>query len=345
MFKKLNLNQRFRLKSIFDIISFIVIFALITGMLFVVQTHRGVISAVFLLVVLYILQYNLTQNWINRSLKSNLFKQIDTTSELTKGIINTIQLQKQQLNEYLTKNDIILSKLEKVKEESTLIKDISKKASEKSNKTLNYSTKEKDAIKSTTEKMFSLKQKIHGISELIFELSEYTQQIESTIGIIQDIAEQTNMLALNAAVEAARAGEHGKGFAVVAGEIRKLADESKQATTKIASLVDNIQVATNSTVLNAEESSKKIEDVVGVSESIMNNVDNLITVITDVCAEISDISTNSENQLNSSSELNTHLNRVSDDLKVFLSTLEECFEKLNSLDDLSNNFKTIIIDE
>jgi methyl-accepting chemotaxis protein len=60
--------------------------------------------------------------------------------------------------------------------------------------------------------MLTLKQKIQIIAELILELSEHTQQIGSTIGIVEDIAEQTNMLALNAAVEAARAGDTEKAL-------------------------------------------------------------------------------------------------------------------------------------
>ena len=74
-----------------------------------------------------------------------------------------------------------------------------------------------------------------------------------------------------AAVEAARAGENGKGFAIVAGEIRKLADESKQAITKITSLTSNIQYTTNSTVMATEEGSKEIETVVKDIGSVSSN--------------------------------------------------------------------------
>ena len=118
--------------------------------------------------------------------------------------------------------------------------------------------------------MLTLKQKVQIIAELILELSDYIQQIGNTVGIVEDIAEQTNMLALNAAVEAARAGEHGKGFAVVAGEIRKLADESKQATTKISSLINEIEQATNSTVMATEEGTKEIESGVNLAHDIFN---------------------------------------------------------------------------
>jgi methyl-accepting chemotaxis protein len=134
---------------------------------------------------------------------------------------------------------------------------------------------EKLFVKTNIEKMVVLKQRIQIIAELILELSEYIQQIGSIIGLVEDIAEQTNMLALNAAVEAARAGEHGKGFAVVAGEIRKLADESKQATTKISSLINDIQHTTNSTVMATEEGTKEIETGVKLANSIDENFDLL----------------------------------------------------------------------
>ncbi|MBN8237080.1 HAMP domain-containing protein [Halobacillus kuroshimensis] len=75
----------------------------------------------------------------------------------------------------------------------------------------------------------------------VHQFIQYTDQIESTVHLVNDIASQTNLLALNAAIEAARAGEHGKGFAVVAEEVRKLADQSTAATADISDMVSQIR--------------------------------------------------------------------------------------------------------
>lgn len=117
----------------------------------------------------------------------------------------------------------------------------------------------------------SLRDKVGQISEQILRLSEQTSQIGSISVLVSDLANQTNMLALNAAVEAARAGEHGKGFAVVAAEIRKLADQSRKSAERINALVSDVQNATNSTVMVADEGTKTVEGIVAAINNITVN--------------------------------------------------------------------------
>jgi len=91
--------------------------------------------------------------------------------------------------------------------------------------------------------------------EAVKQTVEAMNQIAKKIGIIDDIAYQTNMLALNAAIEAARAGDHGKGFAVVAAEVRKLAERSQVAAQEIGELAE-------SSVKTAESAGKLLDEIV-----------------------------------------------------------------------------------
>ena len=131
-------------------------------------------------------------------------------------------------------------------------------------------------VRQMQEGMLDLKEKVGTtVAGQILRLSEQTAQISTITNQVGDLANQTNMLALNAAVEAARAGEHGKGFAVVAAEIRKLADASRKSAERINALVDDIQKATNATVMATEESTKTVEQAIQRAQATVDAFNEL----------------------------------------------------------------------
>ena len=89
-------------------------------------------------------------------------------------------------------------------------------------------------------------------------LEEASNRIGEVVGLISDIAEQTNLLALNATIEAARAGEAGKGFAVVASEVKNLANQTAKATEDISGQVDEMQSVTKTAVVAIEAIGKRL---------------------------------------------------------------------------------------
>jgi methyl-accepting chemotaxis protein len=109
------------------------------------------------------------------------------------------------------------------------------------------------------------------INTRIDALVTASKQIGKVVGVIKDIADQTNMLALNATIEAAGAGDAGKGFAVVAGEVKELARQSADATDEIADQIDRIQRSTDDAVAAIEEINKIIGEIAGINEMIASS--------------------------------------------------------------------------
>ena len=347
MLSELNfgLKQKFGIKCIIEIITFVV--SCILFLIFAKVKQIAPYDAVVFLMVVILLNsvvHFVSKQWIMRAIKKTMTTQSGALEVATGDIVKNLTEQK-RIFDMLTSNtksaSSLIEKLKNLSEDSMLT---SKNTEKQVNQSINFSQKEHDAISSNAEKMLVLRQKIQMIAELILELSEHSQQIGNTIGVVDDIAEQTNMLALNAAVEAARAGEHGKGFAVVAGEIRKLADESKQAITKITTLTSNIQYTTNSTVMATEEGSKEIESVVRDINSVTADSETLLTLITEILDSLENINQNVQKQ----GEIIEQLTSIGDEnnsiVSDFIHVMTQHSEKISELDNLSTEIKNSVIE-
>jgi len=148
--------------------------------------------------------------------------------------------------------------------------------------------------------MANINTTVQDTAQVIRELGLASNQIGQIVHTITAIAGQTNLLALNATIEAARAGEQGKGFAVVAEEVRKLAEQSKEAANTIAHLISNIQTQTKDAIGKMDHSAQEVltgQNVVLIAGESFKLIQSKITKVNESVQSI----TSAAQQLSASS--------------------------------------------
>lgn len=179
-----------------------------------------------------------------------------------------------------------------------------------SHESLNVSRAGADAVANTIEGMNLIQQRVNDIARNILSLAEHTQQIGEIIDTVKSLAEQSKLLALNASIEAARAGEEGKGFAVVALEVRQLAEQSRQAATRVRDILGEIQKATNTAVMVTEEGSKGAESGMTLVERAGESIRDLAAIIEDAAQSATQIAASTHQQTNGMEQLAAAMNQI-----------------------------------
>ncbi len=186
----------------------------------------------------------------------------------------------------------------------------SNKAAEASRQAAETAREGGQIVEDTLSKMRIIADSVGGTAKKMEELGKSSDQIGRIAGVIDDIADQTNLLALNAAIEAARAGEQGRGFAVVADEVRKLAERTTTATKEIAQMIKNIQDETKTAVTAMEAGTKQVEDGVQSTSRAGDSLKQIIHMSEQVGEMITHIATAATEQSSASEEINNNMEQI-----------------------------------
>lgn len=168
-----------------------------------------------------------------------------------------------------------------------------------------------DVVRQTVEKMREIAIVVKTSAENISKLGASSKKIGEIIGVIDDIADQTNLLSLNAAIEAARAGEQGRGFAVVADSVGKLAVSTASATKEIAEMIKGIQLDTEVAVRAMEKGTLEVQTGIELADNAGSSLQDILNGINELLDMVNQIAVASEEQSATSDEISKNISSIS----------------------------------
>jgi len=337
--RDISLINRLSKKNIKDTIILGIVTILIVAIIIFVENKTIMILSTIATLLFYFIQYQVSRNELIKSIDKLIDNELREFQKISVKVLQLSEKQRQLTHKYTEMLNDVVQTTKLFKNSAIKTKEKTQGISLKIQETYDSSNRESKSLQENIITMQNLKQKVQAIAELIIELTDYIKQIGSTVNIVENISEQTNMLALNAAVEAARAGEYGKGFAVVAGEIRKLADESKQATNKITTLVSEIEQTTSSTIMATEDGAKEIENGVKYASDINSNISVVVTKIKELGIDLSDVLTSSIEQQSITNDVLEVIDNMQKSISETINTLEENIENIRAFSEISTNIK------
>ncbi len=248
----------------------------------------------------------------------------DNSDRVSRSMFDASQTQAEAMKQLNETVDQLATAVNDIAQNATTLagvvadtRDNSEKAHDSMTETVGISQKGREDMEKLSCAMQGIEQANNDLVESINKVGTASEEITNIVGMIGEIAEETNLLSLNASIEAARAGEAGKGFAVVATQIGKLAQTSAESAQNIANLIEEVHGLienavgqANASAASIQENSELIGVAVGTFDQIYENIqesNKLIESMIEDIQKVDDVATNvaaiSEEQAASADEI------------------------------------------
>ncbi len=222
------------------------------------------------------------------------------------------------------------------------VSDNSHRASDNAKEAGDLARKGGSVVSDTVEVIKGVADATRDTATKIEELGRSSDQIGQIIGVIDDIADQTNLLALNAAIEAARAGEQGRGFAVVADEVRKLAERTTHATKEIAQMIKTIQEETKKAVEAMKSGTDKVDAGVDSARKAGEALESIIKSADGVQDMVTHIATAATQQASATEQVNGNMEQIAKMVQQASIGAQESARACQDLSDLALDLQQLV---
>ncbi len=276
-------------------------------------------------------------------INEELYEGVSVLSSASSEILTvTTQLATASSQTATTVNDTS-DTVESVRKKTDIVILKSKSVSEKAMKAITVSGEGQKSVQEILDGMNHIQRQMDTIGMSVVKLSEQSQAIGEIIATVTDISEQSNLLAVNASIEAAKAGDFGKGFAVVAHEIHNLAEQSKQATANIRTILTDIQRGVSSTVVSTEQGTRSVADAVRLTSDAREAIEVLTRSIADSSREAIEITTSIQEQAAGVDQISLAMEKIRDAAQKNLEITRKVEKTAEDLHELGVRLKKLTV--
>ncbi len=298
--------------------------------------------AIGILGLAFILGIGLSAWWLTRNIVRSLREAIGTISSSSTEIAATTEQQEHSFQLQSAAVNQTAATVEELSRSSDQVAEQASAAALGAERVQTLGREGRETLQEMRGGISEMRSSVGAVSEQVLSLSELVGQIGEVTRLVSDLVGQTNLLSLNASVEAARAGEHGAGFAVVAQEIRKLAEESRKSAARIGGLVADVQKATSSLVMVAEEGGKSIESGARLGEQTGGKLEGISDSVEEIVQGVQQIALNARQQAEAVRQVRTAMDTVNRGMREGSTGLRQVRVGIDRLNDVANRIRDMV---